>query len=112
MMQVSFGLTAPRFQEFSFFWGKRQKNLLILLPMGFTSSDCVNFLFRLYSFLGVVSLSRINLDNRALLVSSVDLLKTKFTISFVFEQALTAEFTISNTVYPEVQKHLQAENKK
>ena len=37
--------------------------------------------FRVYSFLGVSFLCRINLDNRVLLVSCVDLLKTKFTIS-------------------------------
>ena len=39
-------------------------------------------IFRVYSFLSVSFLCRINLDNRVLLVSCVDLLKTKFTISF------------------------------
>ena len=38
-------------------------------------------IFRVFSFLGVSFLCRINLDNRALLVSCGDSLKTKFTIS-------------------------------
>ena len=38
-------------------------------------------IFRVCSFLGVSFLCRIILDNRVLQVSSVDLLKTKFTIS-------------------------------
>ena len=37
--------------------------------------------FRVYFFLGASLLCRINLDNRILLVSCEDLLKTKFTIS-------------------------------
>ena len=38
-------------------------------------------IFRVCSLLGISFLCRINLDNRVLLVSFVELLKTKFTVS-------------------------------
>ena len=46
-------------------------------------------IFRVYYFLGVSFLSKINLDNRVRLVAWVDLLKTKFTISL-------SEFRVEN----------------